>query len=329
MEKWVSVEGYPNYEVSDKGRVRSLDRRGADGRLLRGVNLKTYINSGQKVAVLRSGDRSVKRIPVGRLLAESFLGATKNDCIIYKDNDRANATLTNIDFGTIDDLNKNIPQDEFKKPSLPEEEWRGIVGYEGLYEVSNKGRIWRIPRWISYPDRMGERFYRGEIQKFSIDKGYFIATLVSGQGDKGRRFAVHRLVAKAWLNPPESEDLIVLHGPAGQKDNSVENLSWGTHSDNERDKIRDGTHFQLNKRYSDCGHILSPPNLNKGNLPYRNCRACKMARDVIRNHQGLSDFHEEIADIYYSRIMTGAASERLKYLDLIDMLRLVDIPKEQ
>ncbi len=54
--------------------------------------------------------------------------------------------------------------------------------------------------------------------------------------------SVHSFVAKIFLGDRSSEGLIVTHGDKGKLDNSLENLSWGTHSDNNGlDKERDGT----------------------------------------------------------------------------------------
>ncbi len=53
---------------------------------------------------------------------------------------------------------------------------------------------------------------------------------------------VHRFVVMIFLGDRSSEGLIVLHGDKGKLDNSLENLSWGTYSDNNGiDRERDGT----------------------------------------------------------------------------------------
>lgn len=36
--------------------------------------------------------------------------------------------------------------------NLPNEEWRDVVGYEGLYQVSNLGRIKSLDRYVEYPN---------------------------------------------------------------------------------------------------------------------------------------------------------------------------------
>ena len=53
---------------------------------------------------------------------------------------------------------------------------------------------------------------------------------------------VHSCVAKVFIGDISSEGLIVLHGKKGNSDNSLENLYWGTHRQNNGvDKVRDGT----------------------------------------------------------------------------------------
>lgn len=73
-EIWRSVEGYSGiYEVSDRGRVRSLDRTGADGRFYRGIIL-TQMTPGiyRQVNLHNSGQRTHH---VHRLVATAFLGS--------------------------------------------------------------------------------------------------------------------------------------------------------------------------------------------------------------------------------------------------------------
>jgi hypothetical protein len=65
-----------------------------------------------------------------------------------------------------------------------------------------------------------------------------------------RTILVHRLVAAAWIGPrPDGQQ--VRHGPNGVSDNSVSNLCYGTLSENQKDRRRDGTHRGRRVRRSD------------------------------------------------------------------------------
>ena len=87
--------------------------------------------------------------------------------------------------------------------------WKHINGYEGLYEISNKGRV---------------RNAEGRILKARTqNKGYFYVTLHSNH--KERKFTIHRLIAEAFI-PKINGFNQVNHINGNKKDNSVENLEW-------------------------------------------------------------------------------------------------------
>lgn len=90
------------------------------------------------------------------------------------------------------------------------EEFKPVAGYEGLYEVSNRGRIYSI--------RSGKI-----LRPKSNGRGYLQVTLA---GNGGHKMAyVHRLVAIAFL-PDTGEE--VNHKDENVQNNAVENLEWCT-----------------------------------------------------------------------------------------------------
>jgi len=122
------------------------------------------------------------------------------------------------------------------------EEWRPVVGYEGLYEVSSLGRVKGLERWI-YDSRGRGWMKKEKIMKAAIGRhGYRVVSLTNRERNIHRikTHTVHALVAAAFLGPRPA-GLCVLHGPKGKTDNSISNLRYGTASENSRDRIRDGT----------------------------------------------------------------------------------------
>ena len=100
-----------------------------------------------------------------------------------------------------------------------EEIWKDIEGYEGIYQVSNKGRV----KSLNY-NRTGEE----RILKIRINKnGYACISL----GKERKFFRVHRLVAIAFIPNPENKPCVD-HINAIRTDNRVENLRWVTHEEN-------------------------------------------------------------------------------------------------
>lgn len=102
-ENWLPVVGYEGYyEVSDQGRVRSLDRVLPDGRFWRGRIMRL---SGQryKQVLLRKGDGGVMR-RVHSMVLEAFVGPRPPDCeALHGPDGRSDNRLANLRWGTPDD----------------------------------------------------------------------------------------------------------------------------------------------------------------------------------------------------------------------------------
>ena len=119
------------------------------------------------------------------------------------------------------------------------ERWLPVVGFEGYYEVSNHGRVRSLDRLVKHW-RGGEQRLKARKMALTRNRSTGYRTVRLTKDGKGKSFKVHKLVATAFLGPcPEGKQ--VLHGIAGQLNNSVENLRYGTQSENEHDKKRDGT----------------------------------------------------------------------------------------
>jgi hypothetical protein len=88
---------------------------------------------------------------------------------------------------------------------------------------------------------------------------------------------VHTLVALAFLGhrPPGAE---VRHLNGNAHDNRVENLCYGTSSENSRDTVQNGNHFQASKTHCTKGHAYDEANtylyVNAQQHRLRGCRAC-------------------------------------------------------
>lgn len=136
-----------------------------------------------------------------------------------------------------------------------EEEWRPVVGYEGVYEVSSTGRI-----------------RRGDRELFGTDSdGYRNVALCVG-GVKTTN-AVHRIVAQAFIPNPSGLPL-VRHLNDIRNDNRVENLAWGTQSDNMYDAVKNGRNHEALKTTCKYGHPFDRIE--------RRQRVCLTCRDASR-----------------------------------------------
>lgn len=115
--------------------------------------------------------------------------------------------------------------------SLNGEDWRQIDNYEGLFEVSNIGRVRRV-----FPN--GET--RLVDQEITSAFGYHTATLWRTKTKRSTCHKVHRLVAQAFISNPNNY-LQVNHKNGNKVDNRVENLYWGTQKNNIEDSLQHGT----------------------------------------------------------------------------------------
>lgn len=121
------------------------------------------------------------------------------------------------------------------------EEWKSVIGYEGLYEVSDWGNVRSVDRTFEYyhptAGRNIKRTFKGQILKkvFNSD-GYHVITL-NDANHKHHEGKVHRLVAEAFIpnpdNKPEVGHLKTLeNGLEDKTANEVWNLQWMTREEN-------------------------------------------------------------------------------------------------
>ena len=104
---------------------------------------------------------------------------------------------------------------------MKKEIWKDIKGYEGLYQVSNLGRVKSLPR-KNHP--------KEEFRNLSPDsKGYLRVNLF--KNNKGKTHKVHRLVAEAFIPNPNNYPQ-VNHKDENKANNNVDNLEWCTNKYN-------------------------------------------------------------------------------------------------
>lgn len=106
--------------------------------------------------------------------------------------------------------------------------WRDIVGYEGLYQVSNEGRVKSLERTVirknGRPCTVKEKIIKP--QKYS--SGGHLCFSIYKHGTY-KMLPIHQAVAKAFLLNPNGYTL-VHHKNHNPTDNRVENLEWMTKS---------------------------------------------------------------------------------------------------
>lgn len=169
--------------------------------------------------------------------------------------------------------------------------WLAVRDYEGIYEVSSDGRVRSV--------------LTGRELKPGLSKnGRYLRVNLSKAGQV-KTVGVHQLVAAAFIGPcpPGME---VRHWPINDSlNNSVANLTYGTHAQNERDKVAHGTNINAAKTHCKRGHPLEGANLRL-TASGRTCRACVLTNYVMAKHPEWRDRFQEIADGKYARLTRTA-----------------------
>lgn len=166
------------------------------------------------------------------------------------------------------------------------EEWRPVVGWGEFYEVSNLGRVRSLDRVFLCKDGR-HRGRQGRILSLKArakQGGYPLVSLHAG--GYTRTAKVHLLVAYAFLGPRPS-GLRVRHRDGNPLNNKVDNLCYGTQSQNIKDSVAHGTHNHARKARCKRGHLLKFPNLVPGqwlNYNRRCCLVCSQAWGFQKRH---------------------------------------------
>ncbi|SEO01630.1 NUMOD4 domain-containing protein [Actinacidiphila rubida] len=127
------------------------------------------------------------------------------------------------------------------------EEWRPIPGYDGLYDVSNLGRI-----------RSWSRAKDGDLLKFIIGhRGYPQVNLYCDGRVKTRR--VPQLVLEAFVGPRPA-GTVACYGDGIKGNVALSNLRWDTAKANGLEISRQGRHPESKRTHCDKGHEYSEAN---------------------------------------------------------------------
>ena len=118
-----------------------------------------------------------------------------------------------------------------------QEDWKDILGYEGLYQVSNLGRVKRLPKTTLRVDGSLLPLKESILKKKASNNGYE-HTCLTKEGSSSF-FSVHRLVAEAFIPNPEKK-YSVNHIDTNKHNNIVSNLEWSTREEQTQHAISMG-----------------------------------------------------------------------------------------
>lgn len=151
------------------------------------------------------------------------------------------------------------------------ETWRTITQHPD-YDVSSHGRV--RSRRRPGPPRI--------LRPGDNGKGYLLVAL---QGPTGQRTQmVHRLVGEAFLGP-RPPGMVTRHLNGDSHDNRIENLTYGTQSQNARDTVTHGHHHLATLTHCPAGHPYDDTN-TRHHDGRRHCRTCQKRWNAARDRRG-------------------------------------------
>lgn len=167
------------------------------------------------------------------------------------------------------------------------EQWAPIPGFPH-YEASDQGRVRSLDRLVPTGAYGGQRLVVGHVLNHWLStnrpNGYHIVAL----GKHAKR-AVHQLVLAAFVGP-QPDGLVSRHLDDDRDNNRLENLAYGTQSENNLDAVRNGHNLNSNKTHCPKGHPYSGDNLHVRPCGRkRDCRKCSNSRPGPRTRKRLAE----------------------------------------
>lgn len=122
--------------------------------------------------------------------------------------------------------------------------WKDVVGYEGIYQVSNLGNVKRVGSFRGVNKAYLNDYY---LKPKDNGKGYYRIKLTVN--NKSKLVMLHRIIAEAFIpNHEKKIKKVINHINCDRKDNRLENLEWTTQSENCLHAVRLGRWTQGQKK---------------------------------------------------------------------------------
>lgn len=185
------------------------------------------------------------------------------------------------------------------------ETWLPVKDYEGIYEVSDLGRIKALDRYVMNNGGLQHKHER-ILKPHKNNQGYLMVVLC--KEGKIKPIGVHRVVAMAFIDNPEDKP-VVDHIDTNPLNNCVDNLRWATVKENANNPLS-----RINNSESKKGH------------PYRERPLTEMERQKISDKlrgrklseahkQRLSESHKGQSQSEEARRKNSEAHKGVKFSD--------------
>lgn len=166
------------------------------------------------------------------------------------------------------------------QPSNTPEEWRPVVGYEDRYEVSSLGNV--RSKAYALVDARGTVHEKSPRTRKLHQRPSGHMQVMLTDGERRYNAHVHRLMMAAFVGPcPEGME--VCHNNGVASDNRLENLRYGTRSENNQDTLMHGRNVNAEKSHCSQGHEYDEGNTFLRPSGGRGCRACRSKKRECPN----------------------------------------------
>lgn len=228
-EEWKDIPDFEGiYKISNRGRILKCPEGSITSRGIARLQRCQFLE-GQEI-VLKHPLTNIKHHESrSRIVAKTFIQADlKGHRIIHKDGDISNDSVENLEVIGL--------ESGYFVRDVEYEVWKPVVGYEGVYEVSDKGNVRSLDRTVKCSNQYGaifERTYPGKIMMQNDVNKYKTVSLL------GKTKLVHRLVAEAFIPNPDNKPE-VNHKDRDHGNNSLDNLEWVTKLENAKHALQNG-----------------------------------------------------------------------------------------
>lgn len=165
------------------------------------------------------------------------------------------------------------------------EEWKPVIGYEGLYEVSSLGRIKSLPRNTTH----------GGIMKPNINRRNGYAYIHLSKDGKSTPKRVHKLVMMAFdprpTGPYYDKNFTINHIDGDKTNNKLSNLEWCTQSENQKKAYEIGINGKCQRKVINLTTMEIFDSVTEasysvgGKKSSSVCRVCSGKRSQYRNNR--------------------------------------------